>query len=48
MEEERIKPNDVIKILLTEETDLSRFFGTFKIKKTTQELKDESRRIWSN
>ena len=46
VEQEKIKPNDKLNIIIAKKTDLSRFFGTLKTKKSTQEMKDDARRIW--
>ena len=46
VEQEKIKPNDKLNIIIAKKADLSRFFGTLKTKKSTQEMKDDARRIW--
>lgn len=46
VEEEKIQPLDKIRISIHKEYDLSDLFGKLKIKKTAQELKDESHNRW--
>ncbi len=44
--QENIKPKDRVHIVLQKEYDFRDIFGTFKIKKTPQQLKDASRTGW--
>ncbi|MBI4154892.1 hypothetical protein HY498_02290 [Candidatus Woesearchaeota archaeon] len=44
--EENIKQNDFLHIAIQKEYDLTDLFGKLKIKKTAQQLKDESRKGW--
>ena len=44
--EQKIKPKDVLHVILSKRVDLSDLFGRFKTKKTAQEFKDESREGW--
>jgi len=45
-EKERIRPEDRVVVSINKEMDLSDLFGKLKIKKSAQELKDESRESW--
>ena len=44
--EEGIKQNDFLRIVIQKEYDLTELFGRLKIKKTAQQLKNESRKYW--
>ena len=43
---ERIRANDMVRVSIRKEHDVSDFFGAFKTRKTPQQLKDESRTGW--
>lgn len=43
---EQISPNDEIVVTISKKDNLEDFFGKLKIKKSAQELKDESRKGW--
>ena len=45
-EDKKIRPMDEIVITIEKETSLKDLFGTWKTKKTAQELKDESKEGW--
>ncbi|MCX6804131.1 MAG: AbrB/MazE/SpoVT family DNA-binding domain-containing protein [Candidatus Diapherotrites archaeon] len=43
---EKIRESDRLIIVVKKVTSLNELFGTFKTQKTTQEIKDESRKGW--
>ncbi len=47
VEAENIKLNEPETFMLIKKADFSKFRGTFKTKKTGQQLKDEAREAWN-
>ena len=43
---EKIKPREMLHLVIRKEQDLSDLFGRFKTKKTAQQLKDEAKSGW--
>ncbi len=46
VEKEKIKPNDKIIISVRKVTPIQKLFGTWKTKKTAQQIKDEIKKGW--
>ncbi len=46
VERERIKPNDKLLLNVRKVVPIRELFGTFKTKKSVQQLKDELRKGW--
>ncbi|MFH0954636.1 MAG: hypothetical protein V1777_00860 [Candidatus Micrarchaeota archaeon] len=46
VEREKIKPSDRLIISVRKVTPLSKLFGTWKTKKTAQQIKDELKKGW--
>ena len=44
--EEDLRPNDHVVISITKKRDLEEFFGKLKSKIDSQEMKNESRKMW--
>ena len=46
VEEQNLKPDDIVLVEVVKKADLRDVFGTLKLSKSSQELKDEARKGW--
>jgi antitoxin component of MazEF toxin-antitoxin module len=46
VEEQGLKPNETILVDVVKKADLTPIFGSFKFKRSAQEMKDEAKKGW--